>query len=371
MIIVAVVATVACFAVRSAAAGMGSPHSFAPFESEVLPQWLARFKLGTATGHYKYMAEIPVATLYGSADALTVSFTTGLLEEMSPTQRLAWAAHLQSFQNSSGFFKLQPFELCGFQPWHATGYASSAFLLLGQHAAYPNALYHAIASNRSRWNATFEPLLHPDGSAGCFDVHSCAHKLVAVPAVLLMEKGYERGEWADFMDFWFGAVEANIDAQTGEVCPPSEAASQWDCLGAGMAFHSLYTFENKSWPAARAVLDFALAQQRPSHLWGNPQDLALGNWLNMDGAYQAARASEALGGLRVDDVEAACDGYLAVAASVLNNETAVLGPGAALSTDTHVLPGVVSAVAECGRAFPHLVHTLREWRVSTDTGPYP
>ena len=298
------------------------------------------------------------------------------------------ASVINSFQNASGFFETAPYEKCGFQPWHATGYATSALLLIDELPNLRNSLYDTIVNsmNESDWGQIFTPLVLPDGSAGCDDVHGCAHKLVAIPAVVMMEQNMTYGSKVGgthrlsdeatttptptekFLDWWFEFIEAHIDNTTGEVCPPAAHAKVVDCLGAGMAFHSLYTAAHRPWPHVSTVLDFALSLQDPdTHLWTS----TISNWLNLDGAYQSTRSSEALKGQRQHDVQVACDSFLGAAAETLNNVTKMTAWDSPFVLQSHALPGVLTAVAECGRVFPHLVHTERAWRVSTDKGPYP
>ena len=64
-------------------------------------------------------------------------------------------------------------------------------------------------------------------------------------------------------------------------------------------------------------------------------------------------------------MEAACDKYLRTAHYILTNSSLVLGT-ALYGRDTHLLHGVLYAVAECQQHFPELVVTRRKWGRWTD-----
>ena len=370
----------------AAAPTSGRPHDFRYFESTVLERWIEQFKAPDAVPASEFAFSFfphdrSTSSLYGTTDVLNVRYLTNTLN-LSAAGADAYAAHINSFQNeTTGFFNTLPEEsLAGFQPWHSSGYATAALLLIDRNAAFPNRYYQGVARNKSAWAPTFLPLLEgpfPVPGVGCDSVHSCAHKLVAVPAVLLMANFTPLATLQPLLDWWFATMETHLDNSTGEWCPPQQhVASVSACLGAGMAAHSLYNAVHRPWPLPSVVRDFALTLQGASGVPGLWAD-TLNNWLNLDGVFQAARAANATGGSDLQTrVHAACDTFLALAAQVLNNATAVLSTsplarGGGLSRDTHGLPGVVTAVAECAKWFPDLVVTARPWRQGVDKGPYP
>lgn len=372
--------------VVAAAASASAPHDFRNFESTVLEQWIEQFKASEAVPASDYAYSFfphdrSTSSLYGTTDVLNIRYLTNTLN-LSTGEADAYAAHINSFQNeTTGFFDTLPEEsLAGFQPWHSSGYATSALLLINRNAARQNQYYQSVARNESAWGPTFLPLLEgpfPVPGVGCDSVHSCAHKLVAVPAVLLMANFTPRPTLQPLLDWWFTTMESHLDNTTGEWCPPQQhVASVSACLGAGMAVHALYNAVNRPWPLPSVVRDFALGLQGAAGVPGLWAD-SLNNWLNLDGVFQAARAANATGGPELHTrVRGACDAFLALAAEVLNNATAVLDTsplarGGGLSKDTHGLPGVVTAVAECAKWFPDLVVTARPWRQGVDKGPYP
>lgn len=355
-----------------------SPHDLRRFESDVLPRWLDAFRAAAVSPQNEYAYSFfphdnATNSLYGTTDVLNMRYLTNTLN-LTAAQQDAWAAHINSFQNASGFFDtLLEEHLAGFQPWHATGYATSALLLIDRDSRVANTYYEAIARNRSSWEPTFVPLVqgpYPVPGADCGSVHACAHKLVAIPAVLVMSKHVAPAIVQPFVDWWFSMMGAHVDSATGEWCPPVQKASGVQpCLGAGMAGHALYNAARRPWPNVQAVQSFALGLQgaNVTGLWA-PE---LGNWLNLDGIFQAARAANATGSGLQTDVRAACDAFLSVATPVLTNASAVFNPITGLAMDSHVLPGVVTAIAECAKWFPDMVVTLRPWRQGVDKGPYP
>lgn len=57
----------------------------------------------------------------------------------------------------------------------------------------------------------------------------------------------------------------------------------------------------------------------------------------------------------------ACEQYLRTAQYILSNRTFVMG-SSLYGADTHLLHGVLYAVAECQQHFPHMVRTRRPWQ---------
>ena len=130
-----------------------TPSSFVPFETEILPLWLERFHVaGGAPHEYSFFPDPHnrQPTIYGSADVLHVLYGVNQLN-LSTAERAAWVSHVNSFQNSSGFFTLEPHEKGGWEPWHVTGDASAALHILGAAPAQRNVLYNQIAAEPALW----------------------------------------------------------------------------------------------------------------------------------------------------------------------------------------------------------------------------
>mmetsp|Transcript_304 Transcript_304/g.1123 ORF Transcript_304/g.1123 Transcript_304/m.1123 type:complete len:134 (-) Transcript_304:1227-1628(-) len=103
-----------------------------------------------------------------------------------------------------------------------------------------------------------------------------------------------------------------------------------------------------------ALLEFALALQDENGLFDeDPGSMSL------DGIFQITRSAKQLGTLRSDfRVQGACLKLLRTMTPRLNNNSFLNDH---YSVNSHVLPNVVAAVAECAEQFPRLVVTEREW----------
>ena len=74
------------------------------------------------------------STVYGTTDVLNVRYLTNTLN-LTEAEKDSYAAHINSFQNATGFFRTLPQEsMAGYQPWHSTGYATAALLLIDRDA---------------------------------------------------------------------------------------------------------------------------------------------------------------------------------------------------------------------------------------------
>jgi hypothetical protein len=136
-----------------AATNPSSPSSFVVFETEILPLWLKRFHVAGGAPHEYSFFPRPhntQPTIYGSADVLHILYGVNQLN-LSTADKVAWASHVNSFQNASGFFTLAAHEGGGWEPWHVTGDASAALHILGATPARRNALYNRIASEPALW----------------------------------------------------------------------------------------------------------------------------------------------------------------------------------------------------------------------------
>ena len=84
------------------------------------------------------------------------------------------------------------------------------------------------------------------------------------------------------------------------------------------------------------------------------------SYSNLDGIYQLTRSAKQMNYYQWNNtVIDSCNNLLTFFIPKLNNKTYVLSK---MSTNTHVLPGIVGAVSECIMQFPHLVNTTYSWR---------
>jgi len=195
----------------------------------------------------------------------------------------------------------------------------------------------------------------------CIEIWIAGHKIAAIPAVLLISR--QRETYSDFFTWYFKWLAINADPRTGfwirnpEWAPPA-------VQGLGGAFHMffVYTCAQQQWLYPAAVMNSSFAVQKPEGYWNTfPPTFA-----DLDGIYELTRSSSVIGNQQWAKVQAACDRFLNITSSVLNNKTALWQA----YTTTHSLVGAVAAVAECQKWFPDMVFTSVPWQVSVDYGCY-
>ena len=223
-----------------------------------------------------------------------------------------------------------------------------------------------VATNASLWAPTFLPLLN-ETAPTCSSIWCMGHKIASYPAVLRMSN--ESTLFAGFYDWWSGPgfLASHVDPATAMWCDRAAWAPP-NCACLGGAFHMDLMLTNLSrglFLPAR-LLNVSLGLQRTNGLWCG--DTAPG-FIDLDGVYQVVRAAAQLG---TDEAWAlargTCQTFLATAALVLNDPSKVLGNP--YGENSHLLPGAVTAVAECAKWFPDAVKTVRPWRQTLDYAPF-
>ncbi len=185
---------------------------------------------------------------------------------------------------------------------------------------------------------------------------------------------------SDASGMWDGSPHQNSLHQIGGAF---HIYHVYQCFGAGPVGSP---FVGLGWPHAAASVDSTLAAQdrgsggngsSGSGVWGGRQPWsARGHWatisscIDLDGVYAATRGAKIASHgrqpyYRWAEVEDACRLFLRTAEFLLGNATLVLGESL-YGQDTHLLHGVMYAVAECQQHFPELVRTRRPWRRWTD-----
>ena len=382
------------------------PFDFTLFEDELFGAWQALFLAGNAAmGQYSLK---PVSdstynrtSLYGVTDMIYAQHATGQLEQMSTQERRQWAATVNSFQNrTTGWYVLQDFEFMhtanppyANHTWHAAGAAVETLRLL--------------ASSGSGGSAV------PPYGFTPVRFHSVDDTMNGGPAEW---KAFMQTWLSDYADVWMGsqAVQSLVAiVKLSQPTPPAQAEAFWpwlfeylnrtsDSLGMwdgsphqdvmhqiGGAFHLYHVYQCFSsaptgspfvglgWPHSVASVDTTLsAQDNSSGVWGGKHDWrdrllwgTISSCIDLDGVYTLTRAAKTASvtgePYRWAEIEGACRKYLRTAAFILNNRTQVLDP-TLYGQDTHLLHGVLYAVAECQQHFAHLVRTRRPWRRWTD-----
>ena len=349
-----------------------SAFDFTRFEAELLPRWIESYRAGPAPGAFSFLPAnaSSAPTLYGSADVAHVVATTGRAANLSVAEKRAWAATINSFQDPrTGLFTIQPWETAGFQPWHAAAYATAALVLLDARPAAPLTWAIDIAQGgEGVWRSTFLPLLNATAPS-CNSIWCMGHEIASYPAALLMTRGRTRDAaffawWAD--DFLAPAV----DPATAMWCERAAwAPPNVPCLGG--AFHMNFVLIALRVPLSlpeTLVRVVGGMQNASTGLWGNDRDP---NYIDLDGVYQVVRPAVQMGGAAGPAWAAAqqlCTRFLARAETSLNDPATVLG--GVYGSNTHILPGALAGVAECAKAFPSMVRTLRPWVVTLDIAPF-
>lgn len=344
-------------------------HDLTVFEKDVLPAWLKQFQLTDSSGspinQFSFLPNTNVAGVYGSADVIHLLYTVNQLN-LTKSENQLWIDHINSFLNDTGFFRLGKHESGGWEPWHVTGDATAALRLIDGYPARPNTLYESIAQNQSLWKPTFEPLIKVEPGAGCDHFHQCAHKAVAIPAMLSMTSANSTEKFKPFLDWLINYFDTNVDPSTGTWCTAKEKkkgrTGLLSCLGGSFAVHVLHTGLNSTWPYNQTLQNFSLGLQDKNGGWSG-----WSGYMNVDGIFQAARLIPTSSKSLIESIRTACDNYLHEAVPKLNDKHGVLKD---LSENTHKLFASVAAVSECNKWFPEMIKTLRPWRSSIDKAPF-
>ena len=372
------------------------------------------FANGSATIHNKI-------SLYGATDLVYAMHAVGqlTLRTNNATTRAAWGALIGSFQNkSTGFPTLYSWEKMhtanppyAAVPWHAAGAMVDTMQLLasvdGAAAAAlppPSALTIPFTSvgallngGESAWIEFMQKWLtnYSDVWMGSQAVQSLAVIVKLAPTGEDVRNA-TKGAFFTFLRAYLNRTASNTTGMW-DGKPHQDAKHQL-----GGAFHIFHVLEcfGLEWPFPARAVDATLASQdcysatnksavfRGSGTWG-----CVGNacaWANratswptktpsscidLDGVYTLSRGARQAGGgggggggggeaveagpYRWNEVKNACSAYVRTAHYLLTDEERILG---AYGANTHVLHGVLYAVAECQLHFPDLVHTRRKWK---------
>lgn len=368
---------------------------FTLFENVLLDQWLSLFRVDSRAGAYSYdQAHRTQTSVYGASDVAHILFTVNSLN-LTDNDAQSWANIINSFQNTSGMYTSFDYEeSTGYQPWHATAFATSSVHLLGQQPSYaPQWALDIVQGGEQLWNATLVPLLNVTQCPTC-TIWNQGHKIASIPSVLIQaglgpvpplpeETRHIIGTaaqqataldpiYAQFWDWYFNAfLGPSVDPVTGTWCMRKEwAPPNVQCLGGAFHIFFIYTAAGVPWLMPSAVHAMSMGLQHAkgvdAGLWGKdyPQ------FIDLDGVYQVVRPAVQLG--RPADLwqqsRQSCVAYLTAADAALNNATLVLQ--GALAQNTHNLAGTVAGVAECLKWFPNLAVTSRPWKQGLDYAPF-
>lgn len=152
-----------------------APYDVRRFETELLPRWVAQYALGNR-GEFSLKPNGTAPHPYATSDVAHVLCFTNQLGNLSAADRDSWAAAINKFQRSNGFYdNTDANGVSGGTLWHAAGYVPAGLTLLGRAPLRRNTLLDTIAATRSLWEPTVSALLNVDGlptiptniSSGC------------------------------------------------------------------------------------------------------------------------------------------------------------------------------------------------------------
>ena len=114
-----------------------SSFDISPFFKN-LPTWIEKFRTGPKAGDFSFSLTYPKSALYGAADHVVTMWTTGLLDDFLNThEKSEWIERIQSFQNSTSGWIMDPHHQMGHFRQHSTAFSLAALDLLGAQPLYP------------------------------------------------------------------------------------------------------------------------------------------------------------------------------------------------------------------------------------------
>lgn len=356
------------------------------FEDSLFPKWIAQYRLGG--GNYSFTPGGRVPHPYAPSDVVHAMCFVGILDELPPSERHEIVTGLQAWQYDDGFFANADAEGApGGTRWHAIGYITAGLSLLRAQPLKRNQLFDGIAATPSLWQPTIQGLLDVDArppspniSAGCSSGYQCAQNIASLASWYIQTNSTFAGlsSYASFMRWYFKYLRMAADPITGLWCTPAQQKKHGKINCIGGSFHIDFIFQavaehrneapgaDPSFPFPAAQFNTSLSLELPGGGWTRSGL----EYLNVDGLYQLTRASLQLGRARWPEVEQACDRLMAKVTKALTDSRMILGNKGKVSQNSHTLPALVSAVAECQKMFPSMIKTRRPWKMCLDSVPY-
>ena len=363
-------------------------YDVSQFEA-LVPKWISQYKLPGGAANFSFEPGGDVPHPYAPSDVLHVLCGTGQLDTLTADDRAAYIEQINSFQRPDGFFdESDAHGKAGGSMWHAAGYVTAGLSILGAQPAWNNMLFEKIASTPSLWEPTVHGLLHVDDTlpplnitSGCHSGYDCAQNIASLASWWIQTNQSMGGlvRHAKFLSWYYSYLRSQTDPTTGLWCIPSQVAKHGEMNCIGGSFHidfvmqHVVMYPNHAPPGTDAkfaypsrVLNSSLALEKASGGW-TADGMA---YLNVDGMYQATRPSLQIGKARWDEVEESCDRLMALVTAALNDERKLIGQHSTVGANTHALPALVGAVAECRKQFPQMIKSVRPWKACLDEVPY-
>ena len=327
-----------------------SVYDFTRFQEELFPKWIVQFQSGDGPGEYSYKIGGPTSC-YGTTDMLISRYIMDELD-LTDVDRDFWASVINRFQQEpTGWYKKTYTYTHSVE--HTTAYAVAALHLIERKPKYRMAFKEKLLTSEKameKWIESINWSLIWPGS----------HKVSGIPAILAM-----LGEGTDeFYNWYFDWLDKTADPESGYWCrglvhrlgiirTPTKHEM-------GGAFHMYYVYEymKREWKYPEKIVDHTLRLQHDNGLW----DKDVTYCIDLDGIYSLTRSSRIAGGYRAADIEESVHRYLSTAEKILNDPEFFF----ARYTNSHILTGALSAIAECQLFYPDIVRTSKPWRQSLD-----
>lgn len=263
--------------------------------------------------------------------ALDVALLRGIMGEdlqrtLSPADRAAWAAHINSFarhdheRGGDGVYD----DRLGHAPLHANGMVIGALGLLGARQAYPVTLYapFAAADDVAGWLDGLDWVRQWSGSHAFWGgMHCYSFSRHCTPA------------WRDAVFAW---LDREVDPVSGWWRRGVTPADRHQSLGGAAHLLPIYEHHGRAFPAPERILDSTLALQLPSGRWLDGSPTPPLHYLELDALYVFRAMRAQAPGHRAGDIDAALDRYIDLVAATWNGQRDRL-----LSGHPHTLLAVV------------------------------
>lgn len=223
--------------------------------------------------YYDAPCKTNAPSLYASCDVAHIRTVMGedLQETLTPAEREAWIAHINSFAQPDGTYG--PARR-GHSAHHANGMVIGALGVLGGKQKFPVRLYEAFDTPEkvAPWLETVDWRKQWSGSHLFWGGMHC----------------FSRSRRCT--DAWRKAVfdwlDANLDPQTGWWRKGVPHAGPYEPLGGGAHIWPIYQHHHRRFPLPERVIDSILALQKSDGSW-----LGYGNYMDLDALYGLAYMS--------------------------------------------------------------------------------
>jgi hypothetical protein len=334
-----------------------------------LHEWVRQYEIDGTPGNFSYKPidktkSKPIRlSLYGTTDMVFSLFITNELEnhfkDFYEEKRDMWIKSIQNFQNpKTGWFKqgLWNYDNLHFKE-HRTAFATSALKLLGGSPKYKLRLSKKLNNKKSvekwlkgtEWGLLFWPGSHRGGGVGAYYATSgdLPHK--------------------DFFKWYFDWLDKEADPEVGFwrrgwIHKINKNRLTKNELGGAIHFYWVYEFMDRPIPFPEKVIDSTLAIQNEFGLW----DKDVSYCVDLDGIFCLTRCCKQANGYKKEDIKEAIIKYLDYTVPTLNDRDFLFSR----YKTSHILTGVLEAIAEVQKFYPDLIKTPKPWRESLDITPW-